>query len=60
MEIFSIDATFSFTIMPVGMAIAGPAADLMGIANFFITLSMLGIIVNLSIYFFTKIRHIKY
>jgi DHA3 family macrolide efflux protein-like MFS transporter len=59
-RIFSIDATISFAIMPVGMIIAGPMAEFMGIVNFFILFSILGIILNLSIYFLTNLRHINY
>lgn len=59
-RIFSIDATISFAIMPVGMAIAGPLANFMGIVNFFIILSISGILVNVAFYFFTNIRKINY
>ncbi|MFX0022677.1 MAG: MFS transporter [Candidatus Hermodarchaeota archaeon] len=59
-RIFSIDATLSFAIMPFGMLIAGPLANLMGIVNFFILLSILGIAVCLGTYFLTGIRKIKY
>jgi len=59
-RIFSIDATISFAIMPVGMAIAGPLANFMGIVNFFIILSISGILVNIAFYFFTGIRKINY
>ncbi|MHA2009460.1 MAG: MFS transporter [Promethearchaeota archaeon] len=59
-RIFSIDATLSFAIMPLGMIIAGPLANFMGIVNFFILLGILGIIVNLMIYFLTNLRNIEY
>ncbi len=59
-RIFSIDATLSFAIVPLGMLIAGPFANLIGIVNFFVLLSILGISVSLGTYFFTGIRKIKY
>ncbi|MFW9999777.1 MAG: MFS transporter [Candidatus Hodarchaeota archaeon] len=59
-RIFSIDATLSFAIMPFGMLVAGPLANLMGIVNFFVLLSFLGISVSLGTYFLTGIRKIKY
>ncbi|MFX1568023.1 MAG: MFS transporter [Promethearchaeota archaeon] len=59
-RIFSIDATLSFAIMPFGMLVAGPLANLMGIANFFVLLSILGVGVSLGTYFLTGIRKIKY
>ncbi|MFW9823451.1 MAG: MFS transporter [Candidatus Thorarchaeota archaeon] len=59
-RIFSIDATLSFAIMPFGMLVAGPLANLMGIVNFFVLMSILGITVSLGTYFLTGIRKIKY
>ena len=59
-RIFSIDATFSFAIMPIGMIVAGPLANFLGIINFFIILGISGIVVNLLIYFLTNLRHLKY
>jgi DHA3 family macrolide efflux protein-like MFS transporter len=59
-RIFSIDATLSFAIMPVGMIIAGPLANFLGIVPFFMLLGILGIIVNLMICFLTNLRHIEY
>ncbi|MFW9878082.1 MAG: MFS transporter [Candidatus Thorarchaeota archaeon] len=59
-RISSIDTTISFAIIPVGMAIAGPLANFMGIVNYFIILSISGILVNVVFYFFTGIRKIKY
>jgi len=59
-RIFSIDATFSFAIMPIGMIVAGPLANFLGIINFFVILGISGIIFNVLIYFFTNLRHLKY
>ncbi|MFX1418085.1 MAG: MFS transporter [Promethearchaeota archaeon] len=59
-RIFSIDATLSFAIMPFGMLVAGPLSNLMGIVNFFVLLSILGISVSLGTYFLTGIRKIEY
>ncbi|MFX1327246.1 MAG: MFS transporter [Promethearchaeota archaeon] len=59
-RISSIDTTISFAIMPVGMAIAGPLANFMGIVNYFIILSISGILVNVAFYFFAGIRKISY
>ncbi|MFX0140149.1 MAG: MFS transporter [Candidatus Hodarchaeota archaeon] len=57
-RIFSIDATISFAIMPIGMIIAGPLANFMGIVNFFVLFAILGIILNLTVYSFTNIRNV--
>jgi DHA3 family macrolide efflux protein-like MFS transporter len=59
-RIFSIDATISFAVMPLAMIIAGPLANLFGIVTFYVILGILGIVVNLGIYFFTKLRFIDY
>lgn len=59
-RVTSIDATLSMVISPVGSIIAGPITEIIGIQLLFLICAIATIILMLSMYFFTNIRHVEY
>jgi DHA3 family macrolide efflux protein-like MFS transporter len=59
-RVTSIDSTLSMVISPVGSIIAGPLTEIIGIQPLFLTCALATIVLMLSMYFFTNIRHVKY
>lgn len=58
-KIISIDHTISMAISPIGAIIAGPLAELIGTTNLFFICTVLGILLPLLIWFFTKIHYLE-
>jgi DHA3 family macrolide efflux protein-like MFS transporter len=59
-RVTSIDGTLSMVISPLGSIIAGPITEIIGIQLLFFICAIITIILVLSMYFFTNIRHVKY
>jgi hypothetical protein len=55
-RVSSIDSTFSTIIMPLGSILAGPLAVIIGIGPLFFICGISIMIIELNLYFFTKIR----
>ena len=59
-RVTSIDSTLSILILPLATILAGPIAEFIGINNLFFFSALAIIIVTLSLYIFTGIRHVDY
>ncbi|MFX0028542.1 MAG: MFS transporter [Candidatus Hermodarchaeota archaeon] len=59
-RVTSIDATLSMVISPIGTIIAGPITEMIGIRLLFLICAIATIILMLSMYAFTNIRHVEY
>ncbi len=59
-RVTSIDSTLSVVIVPLATILAGPIAELIGIQNLFFFSALAIIIVTLSFYIFTGVRHVDY
>ena len=59
-RVTSIDNTLSMAIAPIGSIIAGFATEIIGIHLLFLVCAIATIVLMLSMYFFTNIRHVKY
>lgn len=59
-RVISIDSTLSMVISPLGSIIAGPIAEIIGLQSLFLICAIATIVISLSMYFFTNIRHVKY
>jgi DHA3 family macrolide efflux protein-like MFS transporter len=58
-RVMSIDHMISMAIAPIGALIAGPLAELWGVANLFIIFAVLGMIFPIGIRLFTKINQLE-
>lgn len=59
-RITSIDHTLSMAITPIGTIIAGPIADVIGVANLYFYCAVLALIITFSIWSFTGIKRVDY
>ena len=58
-RVFSIVVSIAFSIMPIGMILSGPLAELFGIYILFISSLILQAIILILTWIFSDIRHIK-
>ncbi|MFX1417450.1 MAG: MFS transporter [Promethearchaeota archaeon] len=59
-RVFSILNTLSMVASPIGAIVSGPLSELFGVSWLYFYCAILGIIVSLSAYMFTNLRHIDY
>ena len=59
-RVISIDSALSMVILPLGTILAGPIAELIGIHNLFFFSAIAIVIIAISLYLFTGIRHVDY
>jgi len=59
-RVTSIDSTLSVVIVPLATILAGPIAELIGIHNLFFFSAIAIVIITISLYLFTGIRHVDY
>jgi len=55
-RVSSIDSTFSTIIIPIGSILSGPLAVIIGIGPLFFICGSLIVLIEIVVYFFTKIR----
>ncbi len=58
-RVFSIVVSIAFSIMPIGMILSGPLAELFGMYILFISSLILQSIILLAVWIFSDIRHIN-
>ncbi|MFX1575013.1 MAG: MFS transporter [Promethearchaeota archaeon] len=58
-RVFSIVVSIAFSVMPIGMILSGPLAELFGIYILFISSLILQTIILILTWLFSDIRHIK-
>ncbi len=58
-RVFSIVISIAFSIMPIGMILSGPLAELFGMYILFISSLILQSIILLAVWIFSDIRHIN-
>ncbi len=59
-RVFSILNTLSMVASPIGAIFSGPLSEIFGVSWLYFYCAMLGIMVSLSAYLFTNLRHIDY
>ncbi|UCC19902.1 MAG: MFS transporter [Promethearchaeota archaeon] len=59
-RVFSILNTLSMIASPIGAIVSGPLSEIFGISWVYFYCAILGIVISLSIYMFTNLRHIDY
>ncbi len=59
-RVFSILNTLAMVASPIGAIFSGPLSEIFGVSWLYFYCAILGIIVSLSAYMFTNLRHIDY
>ena len=59
-RITAIDSSLSMSISPIGTLISGPLAEVFGVNNLFLYCAILGIIVTILVWRFTRIKNVDY
>jgi DHA3 family macrolide efflux protein-like MFS transporter len=59
-RVFSILNTLSMVASPIGAIVSGPLGEIFGISWLYFYCAIMGIIISISVYFFSGLRHVDY
>ncbi len=59
-QLFSILNTLVMIASPIGAIISGPLSELFGVSWLYFYCAIFGIIISISIYMFTSLRHVDF
>lgn len=59
-RVFSILNTLSMVASPIGAIVSGPLSEIYGVSWLYFYCAILGIIISISAYMFTGLRHVDY
>jgi MFS family permease len=59
-RVLSINSTLCMLMTPIGIILSGPFSVIFGITNLFLVCGIIGILITITTYLFSNIRHTDY